>query len=158
MLRLRDECVLVKQCEKVMAFLETSQDLANKARVGMVKLEHIYYKADSLYAKTKEALKGKPEQLKELWFPSTDSKSEVQALVDMAFEHCAHKVRVKAVCLQLYHLAIHNHFFEARDLVLRTRLNHSIHKHKIPVQILYNRALTQIALAAFRLGQFNECD
>jgi hypothetical protein len=39
------------------------KDYENQARVAVVLLEHIYYKTDSLYAKTKEALKGQPDQL-----------------------------------------------------------------------------------------------
>lgn len=44
LLRLRDECQLIELCDELTAYLDQSQDLTNVARVGLIKLEHIYYK------------------------------------------------------------------------------------------------------------------
>lgn len=66
--RLKDECLLIKQCDNIIQYLGTHQDQEKIARVGLIKLEHIYSKHDSLFTKTKEALKGKPEKLAELYF------------------------------------------------------------------------------------------
>lgn len=46
-----------------MAYLEKQNESEKVAKVAIVKLEHIYYKNDSLYEKTKAALKDKPEAL-----------------------------------------------------------------------------------------------
>jgi len=61
MLRLRDECLLLKQCDNVMSYIKPFEDNEKLARIGMIKLEHVYYKNDSLYEKTKVALKDKPD-------------------------------------------------------------------------------------------------
>lgn len=156
--RLRDECLLISQCKNIMRFLAHAQDFENQARVGMVMLEHVYYKSDSLYEKTRAALKGKPDQLSLIHMPEKSSVEEVSGLVDLILKHSSGKFKVKALCLQLYNLAIHNKFQEARHLMMSTRLSTSIHKQKIQIQINYNRALVQIGLAAFRLGLFEECN
>jgi hypothetical protein len=52
--RLRDECLLLKQCDNVIEFLQKHNEKEKIARIGLIKLEHIYYKNDSLYEKTKE--------------------------------------------------------------------------------------------------------
>ena len=52
--RLRDECLLLKQCDNVIEFLKKHNEQEKIARIGLIKLEHIYYKNDSLYEKTKE--------------------------------------------------------------------------------------------------------
>jgi hypothetical protein len=41
-----------------------------QSRIGLIFLEHIYYKNDTIYEKTKEALKATPEKLKDLFFLS----------------------------------------------------------------------------------------
>lgn len=62
--RLRDECILIRQCDSVAAYLKKQKGEEEKvAKVGIIKLEHIYYKNDSLYTKTREALKDKPAAL-----------------------------------------------------------------------------------------------
>jgi len=39
------------------------------ARIGLIKLDHIYYKHDDIYTKTKDKLKGHQDKLDELYFP-----------------------------------------------------------------------------------------
>jgi translation initiation factor 3 subunit C len=158
MLRLRDESDLIKQCERTMEFLKRASDVENQQRVALIMLEHVYFKTDSLYAKTKEALKNHPDKLKELWIPSTSVSDIVSDLVKLVLSNSQSKVRVKTICLQLYHLALNNRFTEAKDILMRNRLHHGISKQKIQIQVLFNRALVQIALAAFRLGQFEEAN
>lgn len=68
LLRLRDECLLIKQCDAIIKFLEKHQEWEKIARISLVKLEHIYYKNDNLYEKTKVALKNRPKELEQLFF------------------------------------------------------------------------------------------
>lgn len=73
--RLRDECLLTKQCDAIMEYLSKQSDQEKQARVGLIKLERIYYKHDSLYEKTRAALKGQTDKLNEIYFleePSQD--------------------------------------------------------------------------------------
>jgi len=156
--RLKDECVLIKQCDRIMAYLSTHDELEKASRVGLIKLEHIYYKHDSLYEKTQQALKAKPEKLAELYFHSQPSEVVVQSLVDQVSQHCTLKLKVKAILLQSFHHAIHNRYFQAQDLVLKSQLAKTIAKQQIQNQIFYNRTAVQIGLAAYRLGLFEECN
>lgn len=55
--RLRDECVLLKQLDSIIDFLYCLNENEKAARLSLIKLEHIYYKNDSIYERTKEALK-----------------------------------------------------------------------------------------------------
>jgi hypothetical protein len=154
--RLRDECLLVKQCDNLMAYLEQQKDLEKVARVGLIKLERIYYKHDSLYEKTRAALKGQPDKLDELYFLDKPSQQETEHLVQLVVDHCSQRLKIKAIMLQVYHHAIHNRYHEAKDLMLKTHVAKSIFKQQISNQICYNRAVVQIGLSAFRLGLFEE--
>lgn len=55
-------------CDKVIDHLKKHGEHQKIAQVGLIKLDKIYYKHDSIYAKTKEALKGCPAKLKDLYF------------------------------------------------------------------------------------------
>lgn len=67
-------------------------------------------------------------------------------------------MKVKAILLQIYHHALHNRFYEAQNLLLKSHLADVIGKQQISNQISYNRAVVQIGMAAFRLGLFEECN
>lgn len=52
--RLRDECLLLKQSDNVIKLLQKYNENEKIARIGLIKLEHIYFKNDQIYEKTKE--------------------------------------------------------------------------------------------------------
>lgn len=141
LLRLRDECLLVEQCDSLIAYLSQFSDDVKVARVGLIKLDHIYYKHDQIYAKTKEALKGSPEKLKEIYIPTGPTEKVVDDLVLSVLNHCDKKMKIKATLLQVYHHAIHNRFNAARDLLMKARISQIVAKQPITIQIQYNRAV-----------------
>ena len=56
----------------------------------------------------------------------------------------------------VYHHALNKRYYDARDLMLMSHLQETIHQTDIPTQILYNRALAQIGICAFRMGMIRE--
>ncbi|CAF0819585.1 unnamed protein product [Adineta ricciae] len=62
----------------------------------------------------------------------------------------------QAILCQIYHLALHDHYHQAHDLMLMSRLQDTIDSLDISIQILYNRTMIQLGLAAFRCGQIPE--
>lgn len=66
-------------------------------------------------------------------------------------------MRVRANLCQAYHHGLHKRYHEGRELLHKTHLSETIHLQDISNQILYNRAITQLGLSAFRLGLIEEC-
>lgn len=56
--RLRDECNLLRQLDDAIAFLTALNEKEKVARMSLLKLEHLYYKNDTIFERTKQALKG----------------------------------------------------------------------------------------------------
>ena len=56
----------------------------------------------------------------------------------------------------IYHHALHNDFHRARDMFLMSHLQEQVHNADVVTQILYNRAVVQVGLAAFRVGLIRE--
>jgi translation initiation factor 3 subunit C len=53
---------------------------------------------------------------------------------------------------QVYFLALHDHYYKARDMMLMSHLQETISNFDVNTQILFNRALVQVGLCAFRAG------
>lgn len=79
--RLRDECKLLRQLDDAIAFLTRLNEKEKVARISLMKLEHIYYKNDSIYERTKQALKGQPDKLAQIYFPERPSAEIVEEIV-----------------------------------------------------------------------------
>lgn len=65
--------------------------------------------------------------------------------------------RTRAMLSHTYHYALHNQFHTARDMLLMSHLQETIHAADVSTQILYNRTIVQIGLCAFRVGLIKEC-
>jgi translation initiation factor 3 subunit C len=101
------------------------------AKIATLKLEHIYYKNDAVYAKTKEALKNQPKKLEALYFLSKPSTEEIAYLVKLVVTHLSNKSKVQATLLQCFHHAIHNRYFDAKNLLMNTHISETIPKQPI---------------------------
>jgi translation initiation factor 3 subunit C len=62
------------------------------------------------------------------------------------------RLKTRALLCMVFHHALHDRFYRARDLFLISHIQDVIDKADAKTQILYNRVLATLGLSAFRLG------
>lgn len=161
--RLSDEAALYSNIVRAQLYaerltsdakLEAAPETAS--RVVMRRLEHVYFKpsqvVDILEENTWSAL---PSTLNSTITPRTasaDTTKLVSVLCTFLYTHSEGILRARAMLCQVYHLALHDHYYKARDMMLMSHLQETIGSFDVNTQILFNRTLTQVGLCAFRSG------
>jgi len=86
-----------------------------------------------------------------------DTKYEdvVANLCKFVYKHGSDRDRTRAMICHIFYLSLHNHFFEARDLLLMSKLQETIGNAiaDVPTMILFNRMMVTLGMAAFRIGR-----
>lgn len=81
-----------------------------------------------------------------------DTGSKLEELSLFIFKHGDERAKTRALLCSVYHHSLHDRYHRARDLFLMSHIQDTIDKADTKTQILYNRALVTLGLAAFRLG------
>lgn len=125
-------------------------------RVIMRRLEHLYFKPAQVVSILEEnTWKAIPQNLDSAITPRSqqlDTNDLVKALTNYLFRHSEGIIRARAMLCQIYFLALHDHYYRARDMMLMSHLQDTISSFDVTSQILFNRTLVQVGLCAFRAG------
>lgn len=86
-----------------------------------------------------------------------DATALVHSLCIYLYKNAPDRIRTQSVLCHVYHHALNKRFYDARDLLLMSHLQENIQHTDISTQVLFNRAMVQIGICAFRLGMISEC-
>ncbi|CAB0029315.1 unnamed protein product [Trichogramma brassicae] len=140
--RLKDEKQVCATIDKVQEYLERQGSVSELCRIYIRKIEHLYYKFDPNVLKQKDGEIGE------------DVVTAVQVMDKMCkyiySRDETNRIRTRAMLSHVYHHALHDNWFKARDLFLMSHLQETIHHSDPSTQILYNRAVAHLGLCAFR--------
>jgi translation initiation factor 3 subunit C len=144
--RLLDIAPLLSLAKEVQEYYEKISNHQVAARLAMRRLEHLYYKHDDLIARASL----KCEQPGDC---AVNREEYIKELAMKVYRYGDDALRTRAMLCQIYYHALHDRFYQARDMLLMSHLQDNIHHtNSIPVQILFNRVMAQIGLSAFRNG------
>jgi len=132
---------------------EAERDQEHLARVIARRVEHIYYKSDAINNVFEKKV------LERIGLPASsavDSSALVQQLCSFLYKHSSEATRTRALLCHVFHHALHSRYYQARDLLLMSHLQETIQNADISTKILFNRAMVQTGLCAFRHGMLKE--
>lgn len=140
--RLKDEAKVSAIITKVQKHLEVHGSQSELCRIYLRKIEHLYYKFDPLVLQYKSG---------ELPPNTITSMQEMERLCKYIYaKDGTDRLRTRAILSHIYHHALHDNWFQARDLVLMSHLQETIQHSDPSTQILYNRMMAHLGLCAFR--------
>ncbi|KAL4242945.1 translation initiation factor 3 subunit C [Abortiporus biennis] len=152
--RLKDEKGLYCTICRAQELYEKYKQEDPLGRVIMRRLEHIYSKPDAVVQALEAAVAA--EGVKPSIVLSGETSSLIHALCIHLYKSGNSLLRTRAMLSHIYHYALHNKFYTARDMLLMSHLQESVYSADVSTQILFNRTVVQLGLSAFRCGLIKE--
>lgn len=144
--RLKDEVAVTKLIEQVLKYVEFQGTPLEICRVYLRKIDHLYYKFDP------NVLKKKKGQ-----YDGRTAVDEMEKICHFIYANDnTDRLRTRAILSHIFHHALHDNWFQARDLVLMSHLQETIQHSDPSTQILYNRMMANLGLCAFRQGNIKD--
>ena len=81
---------------------------------------------------------------------------KMEDLCKFVFKYGDERMKTRSILCSVYHHALNDRYYQARDLFLISHVQDYIDKADVKTQILYNRALVTVGLCAFRMGMFQK--
>ncbi|ORZ22434.1 eukaryotic translation initiation factor 3 subunit 8 N-terminus-domain-containing protein [Absidia repens] len=155
--RLRDEPSLYALLVRAQAYFEKHALNESISRTIVRRLDHLYYKPEQVIRSIEiVAQKMLPTDVQSKLIVADEPSHLIHELCAYLYKQTASMLRTRAMLCHIFHFALHNQFHKARDMLLMSHLQESIHQADVATQILYNRAVVQIGLSAFRQGLIKE--
>ncbi|KAL5709445.1 Ulp1 peptidase [Ranunculus cassubicifolius] len=155
--RLRDEVMLFAIAQYVQEYLQSVGDFTGAAKAALKQMELLYYKPSEVFDSMRKMVENADDELvlRKPTFPE-DCRELMDSLASLIYKYGDGRTKARAMLCDVYHHAITDHFSIARDLMLMSHLQDEVQKLDVSTQMLFNRAMAQLGMCAFRCGLISE--
>lgn len=168
LVRLRDEQLIYNLILRTQIYLEATLPEEERerllARPLVKRLDHIYYKSTSLISIIENnAWKSLPSNFTSSYVPFNGIADDkyvtnlVGTLADSLRKNKNGGLRKRAILYQVYFTALNIDFSTAKDMLIESKVQTYINNSDPSLQILFNRVVVQLGLAAFKLCLIEDC-
>lgn len=161
--RLKDESGLYALIVRAQVYVESTTSVSEHlARIALRRLDHVYFKPDQLIAQNESLAwsankwQGLGLENSELATKDKSPADTVAALSDFLSKQDNDIYVHQAILRKTYYYAVNSNYAQARELFLGSQLYNIVANVDSSTQVLYNRALVQLGLSAFRAGHIEE--
>ena len=157
--RLGDEELFLNLAARVHKYYSRVNLKAEVAQVALERMTFVHYRRDEqpvvpLGASEDLSLSNSDADAASASAPSkVDRSALMEKLATIVFNYGEQRMKSQALLYIIYHHALEDRFYEARDLLLMSHMQDQIQHADVRTQILYNRATAQLGLSAFRIGR-----
>ncbi|KAJ1799734.1 Translation initiation factor 3 subunit c [Coemansia sp. RSA 2399] len=157
--RMRDTVPLYVTIVRSQHYFERVALKDSMCRIVLRRLEHLYYRTDQVNAHVEANVAALPGSPVSTIVPSAiagDMEAVIHSLCTFLYQNAEPLLRTRAMLMHIFSHALHKRYYIARDLLLMSHIQENVHQADVNTQVLYNRAVAQLGLAAFRLGKIQE--
>jgi len=140
--RIQAEKVILSLAAKIEEHYRKLEQPRPMAAACRRRVEHLYYRTQTM----KKIGGEKYEEFSKMF----------EELCVLVYRHGDERTKARTMLCHVYHEAQRGSFFKARDMLLMSHLQESIHQSDINTQILFNRTMVQLGLCAFTHGLVQE--
>ena len=142
--RLQEEPRLLDLAARVQAYYHRVNATSAVATLALLRVKLLCYLTEQSFCALQTRAHGEA--------PSTSLLDQLQTLCAEIYRAGTQSQKVQAALCQVYQLALQGHFAAARDLVLMAHLQEQMATADMETLMLFNRAMAQLGVAAFRAG------
>ncbi|KAJ2361903.1 Translation initiation factor 3 subunit c, partial [Coemansia sp. RSA 2607] len=157
--RMRDTVPLYVTIVRSQYYFERSDLKDSICRIVLRRIEHLYYRTDQVNLHVEAAVADLSSKVDSKIVPASaagDMEAIIHSLCAYLYTNADPLQRTRAMLMHIFNHALHKRYYVARDLMLMSHIQENVHQADVNTQVLYNRALSQLGLAAFRLGKIQE--
>ncbi|KAJ2025710.1 Translation initiation factor 3 subunit c, partial [Coemansia sp. S3946] len=157
--RMRDAVPLYVTIVRAQSYFERTDQKTSLCHVVLRRLDHLYYRTDQVNLHVEAAAADLSRTNESSVVPAStagDIEAIVHSLCTFLYLNADAQGRSHAMLMHVFNHALHKRYYIARDLLLMSHIQENVHQADNKTQILYNRAIAQLGLAAFRLGKIQE--